>query len=143
MTRIRLISLSAVAVAALSVAAAAGAAQPPRLLLDADYTHSASAGPATGQAGPRQIVSGVLRDAAGHRLGTFRVVCQTTRILAGGDALERCNASATTADGQLHAAGPARSGATGAGRPRRPHVARTDAAGPVGTAPRRPNPRSR
>jgi hypothetical protein len=78
------------------------------LLLDASFTHLLRAGPDANHVGHRQIASGMLRDSYGRPVGRFGFTCTWTRILAGGDAFERCTGSARTADGRLAVAGPAR-----------------------------------
>ena len=110
--RLTLILISALAtlscaVATASTATAAGA-RSQTLLLDATFTAQRAAGPTANRVGHRQIADGVLRDSAGRPVGRFAFTCTWTRILAGGDALERCVGVGRTADGQLEVAGPAR-----------------------------------
>ena len=81
------------------------------LFLDASFTHVLGAGPDANHVGHRQLASGVLRDRYGRRVGQFAFTCTWTRILAGGDALERCTGFGRTADGRLEVAGPARESA--------------------------------
>ena len=78
------------------------------LLLDASFTHLLGAGPDANHVGHQQIASGVLRDSTGRTVGQFAFTCTWTRILAGGDALERCSGVGRTADGRLEVAGPSR-----------------------------------
>jgi hypothetical protein len=78
------------------------------LLLDASFTHLLRAGPDANHVGHRQIASGVLRNGTGRTVGQFAFTCTWTRILAGGDALERCSGFGRTADGRLEVAGPSR-----------------------------------
>ena len=78
------------------------------LLLDAGFTHLLGAGPDANHVGHRQLASGVLRDRDGRPVGHFAFTCTWTRILAGGDALERCTGFGRTADGRLEVAGAAR-----------------------------------
>jgi hypothetical protein len=111
MTRIRLVLLSSLALLALgatsSRAAPRAAPRSQSLVFDAALTDVRTAGPGDAHAGHRQIASGVLRSAAGRRVGRFTFTCTWVKIEADG-ALERCLASAWTADGRLDAAGPAR-----------------------------------
>ena len=82
--------------------------RPQTLLLDASFTHLLGAGPDANHVGHQQLASGVLRDRGGRRVGRFAFTCTWTRILAGGDALERCIGFGRTTDGRLRVAGPAR-----------------------------------
>jgi hypothetical protein len=110
--RLTLILASAVAtllwVMAMASTAAASSARPRTVLFDAEFTAQRTAGPGSDRVGHRQIASGVLRDSAGRAIGRFGFTCTWTRILAGGDALERCSGFGRTADGRLEVAGPAR-----------------------------------
>lgn len=106
----RLTLLSAFALA-MSLGAASAAQPAPRgqtLFFDAIYTRARTAGPDANHVGHEQIASGVLRDAGGRNVGRFAFTCTWTRILAVGDALERCAGTGTTADDQVTVAGPAR-----------------------------------
>jgi hypothetical protein len=78
------------------------------LYFDAILTRARTAGPDANHAGHEQIASGLLRTAAGRAAGRFEFTCAWTRILAGGDALERCSGSGRTTDGELDLAGHAR-----------------------------------
>lgn len=89
-------------------AAAMPAAHPQTVFFDAIFTHAQTAGPGPAHVGHRQIVSGILRDAGGRRIGSFSFTCAWTRVEPSG-AHERCTASAVTSDGQLDAAGPSQS----------------------------------
>jgi len=97
--------------AAIPIAGAARAPQAQTLFFDAEFTHSQTAGPGVTHAGHRQIVTGILRDARGSRVGTFGFICAWTKVERG-QATERCVASAVTADGRLDAAGPSQSNST-------------------------------
>ena len=106
------------ALAALTCAGVCGATARPShsqtLVFDAIATYERTAGPGPNQVGHEQIASGVLRNSGGHTIGRFTFTCTWTKILAGGDALERCAGSGRTRDGLLDVAGPAReSEATG------------------------------
>ena len=109
----RLILILTLVLAALVCIAAASAA-PARLartrtvVFDATFTAQRTAGPDANHVGHRQIASGALRNSTGRAVGRFAFTCIWTRILAGGDALERCSGSGSTADGRLDVAGPAR-----------------------------------
>ena len=81
---------------------------PRTVVFDATFTAQRTAGPDANHVGHRQIASGVLRNSTGRAVGRFAFTCIWTRILAGGDALERCSGSGRTADGRLEVAGPAR-----------------------------------
>jgi hypothetical protein len=93
--------------AAMASTALASSTHPQTLLFDATFTAQWTAGPHAGHVGHRQIASGVLHDSAGRTVGQFAFTCIWTRILAGGDALERCSGFGRTADGRLKVAGPA------------------------------------
>ena len=93
--------------AAMVSTAAASSARPRTVLFDATFTAGRTAGPDTDHVGHRQVATGVLRDSTGRAVGRFAFTCVWTRILAGGDALERCAGSGRTADGRLKVAGPA------------------------------------
>jgi hypothetical protein len=117
LTRPILGALAIVAIAASAAPAALGRfesnlephhGRPQTLLLDASFTHVLGAGPDANHVGHKQIAGGVLRDSAGGALGRFAFSCTWTRILADGDALERCAGSGRTADGRLDVAGPSR-----------------------------------
>ena len=110
--RLTLILTSALATlscaAAMASTAAARGARPQALLLDATFTAQRVGGPDASHVGHRQFASGVLRDRYGRPVGHFAFTCTWTRILAGGDALERCGGFGRTADGRLAVTGPAR-----------------------------------
>jgi hypothetical protein len=95
-------------VAATASTAVAGSARPRTVVFDAMFTAVRTAGPDAGHVGHRQIASGVLRNSTGRSVGRFGFTCIWTRILAGGDALERCSGFGRTADGRLEVAGSAR-----------------------------------
>ena len=97
--------------AALAPTAVASPARPRTVLFDATFTAQRTAGPDANRVGHRQIASGVLRNSIGRTVGQFAFTCTWTRILAGGDALERCSGFGRTADGRLEVAGPARESA--------------------------------
>jgi hypothetical protein len=100
------------ALAALTCVGASSAtarpSHPQTLLFDAIATHERTAGPGPNQVGHEQIASGILRNGGGHTIGRFAFTCTWIKILAGGDALERCTGSGRTRDGLLEVAGPAR-----------------------------------
>jgi hypothetical protein len=110
--RLTLILTSALAMlscaAAMASTAAARGARPLALLLDATFTAQRVGGPDASRVGHRQLASGVLRDRDGRPVGQFAFTCTWARILAGGDALERCSGFGRTADGRLAVSGPAR-----------------------------------
>lgn len=97
---------------AIASSAPAGSGPSRTLLFDAIFTDQRTAGPDANHAGHEQLASGVLRDSVGRPVGRFAFTCTWTRILAGGDALERCTGSGRTADGRLAVAGPARESET-------------------------------
>ena len=97
-----------VCVAAMASTAVASSARPRTVVLDATFTAGRTLGPDGDHIGHRQIASGVLRDSTGRAVGRFGFTCIWTRILAGGDALERCSGFGRTADGRLEVTGPAR-----------------------------------
>ena len=109
--------LTTSALATLSCAAAAAStaasrdARPQALLLDATFIAQRTAGPDANHVGHRQLARGVLRDRYGRPVGRFGFTCTWTRILAGGDALERCAGFGHTADGRLEVAGASRESA--------------------------------
>ena len=110
--RLTLIPISALAtllgIAAIASTAVARSAHPQTVLFDATFTAHRTAGPDAERVGHRQIARGVLRNSTGRAVGRFAFTCIWTRILAGGDALERCAGSGRTADGRLEVAGPTR-----------------------------------
>jgi hypothetical protein len=71
------------------------------------FTHERAAGPALNHVGNEQI-AGLLRNSGGRTVGQFAFTCTWIRILAGGDALERCAGSGRTRDGRLDVAGRGR-----------------------------------
>lgn len=77
-----------------------------RLFFDAVYTRTSTSGPGDGMVGHVQTGSGVLRDAATHKVGQFAFTCRWIEILSDGDARERCTGHGTTADGRLNVSGP-------------------------------------
>ena len=95
-------------VAAMASTAVASSARPRTVMFDATFTTQRTAGPDANHVGHRQIATGVLRNSSGRTVGRFGFTCAWTRILAGGDALERCSGFGRTADGRLEVAGPAR-----------------------------------
>jgi hypothetical protein len=106
-----LVPAIALTVAFGAAAPALGAARRATLVFDAVARHASTAGPGDDHVGHRQLVRGILRDSAGHRIGRFHYACRWIRILSGGDADERCSATGRTADGTLRLAGPARESA--------------------------------
>ena len=110
--RLTLILISALAallyVAAMASTAVARSARPRTILFDARFTVQRTAGPDANRVGHRQIASGVLRNSIGRPVGQFGFTCVWTRVLAGGDALERCAGFGATADGRLVVAGTSR-----------------------------------
>jgi hypothetical protein len=110
--RLTLILISVLATlpcaAALAPTAMASSAHPRTVLFDATFTAQRTAGPDTNHVGHKQIASGMLRNSTGRTVGQFAFTCIWTRILAGGDAFERCSGVGRTADGRLEVAGPAR-----------------------------------
>jgi hypothetical protein len=105
--RLTLVLAALVSIAPAS-AAPARLARPRTVVFDATFTAQRTAGPDANHVGHRQIASGTLRNSTGRAVGRFSFTCIWTRILAGGDALERCSGSGSTADGRLDVAGPAR-----------------------------------
>jgi hypothetical protein len=86
---------------------------PPRfVVLEARLHPTASPGLDALGAGQRQHSSGELRDVRGRRVGRVAFTCVLTRVLPGGDAMERCRASARTPDGRLRVRGLSRRDAT-------------------------------
>ena len=110
--RLTLILTSALATlpcaATIAPTAVASSPRPRTVLFDATFTAQRTAGPDANHVGHRQIASGVLRNSTGRTIGRFAFTCTWTRILAGGDALERCSGFGRTADGRLEVAGRAR-----------------------------------
>jgi hypothetical protein len=109
--RLTLILISVLATlpcAAMAPTAVASSARPRTVLFDATFTAQRTAGPDANRVGHRQIASGMLRNGIGRTVGRFGFTCTWTRILAGGDAFERCSGFGRTADGRLEVAGPAR-----------------------------------
>jgi hypothetical protein len=110
--RLTLILISALAplacAGAMAATAVASPVCPQAVLFDATFTADRTAGPDANHVGHQQLASGVLGNSTGHRVGRFAFTCIWTRILAGGDALERCAGFGRTADGRLDVAGPAR-----------------------------------
>jgi hypothetical protein len=94
--------------AAMAPPAVASSAGPRTVLFDATFTAQRTAGPDANHVGHRQIASGVLRNSLRRTVGQFAFTCTWTRILAGGDALERCSGFGRTAEGRLEVSGPAR-----------------------------------
>jgi hypothetical protein len=114
--RLTLILISVLLVAlpyagAMAPTAVASSARPRTVLFDATFTAQRTAGPDANRVGHRQIASGVLRNSIGRIVGQFAFTCTWTRILAGGDALERCSGFGRTADGRLEVAGLSRESA--------------------------------
>src|SRR4029077_10283063 len=109
--RLTLILLSVLATlpcaAAMPPTAVASSARARTVLFDATFTAQRTAGPDANRVGHRQIAGGRLRNSIGRTVGQFAFTCTWTRILAGGDALERCSGFGRTADGRLKVAGPA------------------------------------
>jgi hypothetical protein len=81
------------------------------LVFDAVATNTRTAGPDADHVGHEQIASGVLRNAAGPRVGRYAFTCRWIQILGNGDARERCDGRGQTADGRLDFAGFTRSSA--------------------------------
>ena len=100
--------LAVVAVAALAPAGAS-ARQPPAhqtIVLAASFSQTVVDKPPTGPSvGDVEHDRGQVRDAAGHLLGTLHITCVFTKLLASGDALERCTGTATTTDGKVRLSG--------------------------------------
>ena len=110
--RLTLILISVLAillcVAAMASTAVASSARPRTVVFDAMFTAQRTAGPDASHVGHWQIASGVLLNSTGRAVGRFAFTCTWVRILAGGDALERCDGFGRTADGRLEVAGPSR-----------------------------------
>ena len=110
--RLTLILISVLAtllcVATMASTAVASSARPRTVVFDATFTAQRTAGPDANHVGHRQIASGVLLNSTGRAVGRFAFTCTWVRILAGGDALERCSGFGRTADGRLEVAGPSR-----------------------------------
>ena len=110
--RLTLILISVLAillcVATMASTAVASSARPRTVVFDAMFTAQRTAGPDASNVGHRQIASGVLLNSTGRAVGRFAFTCTWVRILAGGDALERCSGFGRTADGRLEVAGPSR-----------------------------------
>ena len=105
-------SIALAAGAAVTPVAAAGSTrgQARTLFFDAIFTHGRMAGSRDTHLGQRQMAMGMLRDARGRQVGSFRFTCTWTSVGPAG-ARERCTGSAVTSDGRLDAAGPSRSNA--------------------------------
>ena len=84
-----------------AAAATNRASHPQTLFVDALFTQSRSGGPEANHVGHQQIVSGVLRNAAGREVGRFAFTCTWIRSLPAGDAVEHCSGHGQTADGRL------------------------------------------
>jgi hypothetical protein len=102
--------LAVAAVAALASAAPGASARQPRahqtIVLAASFSQTVVDKPPTGPSvGDVEHDDGQVRDAAGHLLGTLHITCVFTKLLAGGDALERCAGTATTTDGKVRLSG--------------------------------------
>ncbi len=78
------------------------------LVFDAVYRHAkvVDTTPVGDSVGDRQVVSGVLTDATGRRVGTFNFSCTYVKIVAG-DAHERCTGAGASGDGAIRFSGPA------------------------------------
>ncbi|MFL5955032.1 MAG: hypothetical protein ACJ76I_13100 [Gaiellaceae bacterium] len=87
---------------------AAGNDRQKTLFFDAVFEHASTTGPPANKVGHRQIASGSLRDAGGHRIGQFAFECRWVESLPNDDARERCSGWGKTLDGRLSFAGPAR-----------------------------------
>lgn len=89
-------------------ATAAAQARAVALVFDAVYRHAKVVDmlPAGDSVGDRQVVSGVLTDATGRRVGTFNFTCNYVKIIAG-DAHERCTGAGANGDGAIRFSGPA------------------------------------
>ncbi len=109
---LRLTFILTSALATLPCAAASGtatrSARSQTLLFEAVFTRQRTAGPDANHVGHEQLARGVLRNSGGRAVGRFAFTCTWTRILASGDALERCTGSGRTAEGRLAVAGAAR-----------------------------------
>jgi hypothetical protein len=79
------------------------------LFFDAVAVSAGTAGPDANHAGHREFAKGTLRDAAGRTNGTFAFICRWVRVLATGDAVEKCTGTGKTRDGRLWWAGTTRS----------------------------------
>ena len=77
------------------------------LVFDAVYRHAkiVDVAPAGDSVGDKQVVSGILRDAAGNRVGRFHFSCVYVKIVAG-DAHERCTGAGGSGDGSIRFNGP-------------------------------------
>lgn len=95
------------AVAVVCSPAAAASGRSGALLFDGAFTHQrqVDTGAPGDSPGDRQEVSGVLRDARGHRVGGFAFTCVWTRVDARG-VFEHCTGSGRTPAGRLGVGGP-------------------------------------
>jgi hypothetical protein len=105
------VSVFAVAVVSAAMAPGAGASARPlsadqTIVLDASFNQTVVDKPPTGPSvGDIEHDNGQVFDPAGHMIGTLHVTCELTRLLAGGDALERCTGTASTTDGTVRLSG--------------------------------------
>lgn len=93
-------------VAAGASVSAAGSGKTVAIYVEWAATHTGASGPDDDQVGHVQTGSGVLRDRHGNRVGRAAFTCRWIRILANGDALERCTGGAETTEGRLELEGP-------------------------------------
>jgi hypothetical protein len=77
-------------------------------VLDAVILQSGQSGPSGLKPGHVDSATGLTKDVAGRRVGTFSSTCVVLKALAKGDALIRCSGSGVSADGRLSFAGTAR-----------------------------------
>jgi hypothetical protein len=95
--------------AAVSAASAWSASTPPRaFVLDAVILQAGQSGPSGLKPGHIESSTGLTKDVAGRRVGTFSSTCVVLKVLAKGDALIRCSGSGVSADGRLSFAGTVR-----------------------------------
>jgi hypothetical protein len=88
-------------------AASAWSATPSRraYVLDAVILQSGQSGPSGLKPGHVDSATGLTKDVAGRRVGTFSSTCVVLKALAKGDALVRCSGAGVSADGRLSYAG--------------------------------------
>jgi hypothetical protein len=106
------IGASVFAVAAVAgVAPGVGASAPPAsadqtIVLESSFSQTVVDKPPVGPSvGDIEHDDGQVRDAAGHLVGTLHITCVLTKLLAGGDALERCTGMVSTTDGTIRLSG--------------------------------------
>jgi hypothetical protein len=104
------VSVFAVAAVSAAIAPPIGASTRPSanqtIVLDASFNQTVVDQPPAGPSvGDIEHDDGQVRDAAGHLLGAVHVRCVLTKMLAGGNAVERCSGTASTTDGTIRIGG--------------------------------------